>query len=99
MESFKIDLQGIDWTFATQNNDVNPGFEAFLQLFNATLDKHAPIKEFTKKEEKDKLKPWVTKGIKKSMSVRDKIYKQVIKEKDQLMKTEKQKNFKNIKIK
>ena len=68
-------------------------------VVNTTLDKHAPIKEFTKKEEKDKLKPWVTKGIKKSMSVRDKIYKQVIKEKDQLMKTEKQKNLKNIKIK
>ena len=90
MESFK----GIDWTFATQNNDVNLGFEAFLQLFNTTLDKHkmhSPINEFTKKEEKDKLKPWVTKGIKKSMSVRDKIYKQMIKEKDQLIKTEKQK--------
>ena len=87
MESFKIDLQGIDWSFATQNNDVNPGFEAFLQLFNTTLDKHAPIKEFRKKEEKDKLKPWVTKRIKKSMSVRDKTYKQLIKEKDQLKKT------------
>ena len=42
MESFKIDLQGIDWTFATQNNDANLGFEAFLWLFNTTLDKHAP---------------------------------------------------------
>ena len=91
MESFKIDLQGIDWTFATQNNDVNLGFEAFLRLFNTTLDKHAPIKEFTKKEEKDKLKPWVTKGIKKSMLIRNKFYKQMIKEKDQLIKTEKQK--------
>ena len=68
MESFKIDLQGIDWTFATQNNDVTLGFETFLQLFNITLDKQAPIKEFTKKEEKDKLQPWVTKGIKRYMS-------------------------------
>ena len=42
-------------------------------LFNITLDKNAPIKELTKKEEKDKLKPCVTKGIKKS--VRDKICK------------------------
>ena len=50
MESFKIDLQGIDWTFATHNNDVNLGFEAFLRLFNTTLDKHAPIKELKKKE-------------------------------------------------
>ena len=99
MESFKIDLQGIDWSFATQNNDVNPGFEAFLQLFNATFDKHALIKEFRKKEEKDKLKPWVTKRIKKSISVRDKIYKQMIKEKYQLKKNRKTKKLKNIEIK
>ena len=91
IESFKIDLQGTDWTFATHNYDVDLGFEAFLRLFNTTLDKHAPIKELTKKEEKDKLKPWVAKGTKKSMSVRDKIYKQMIKVKDQLIKTEKHK--------
>ena len=82
-------IQGIDWTFATHNDDVNLGFEAFLRLFNTTLDKNTPIKEFTKEEEKDKLKPWVTKGIKNSMSVRNKIYKQMIKEKDPLIKTEK----------
>ena len=40
-------LQGIDWTFATHNNKVNLGFEAFLQLLNTTLDKHARKKEFT----------------------------------------------------
>ena len=44
---------------------------------------------FLKNEEKDKLKSWVTKGIKKSMSVRDKIYKQMMKKKDQLIKTKK----------
>ena len=60
----QTDIQGIDWIFATHNDNVNLGFEAFLQLFNTTLDKNAPIKEFTKIEEKDKLKPWVTKGIK-----------------------------------
>ena len=48
MESFK----GIDWTFATQNNDVNLGFEAFPRLFNTTVDKHAPINEFAKKKKK-----------------------------------------------
>ena len=40
MDSFKMDLQSIDWTFATLNNDVNLGFEAFVRLFNTTLDKH-----------------------------------------------------------
>ena len=50
MDSFKIDLQGTDWTLTTHNNDVNLGFEVFPQLFNTTLDKQAPIKELTKKE-------------------------------------------------
>ena len=31
MESFKIDLQGIDWKFAIHNNDVDLGFEVFLR--------------------------------------------------------------------
>ena len=54
MGSFKIDLQGNDRTFTTHNYDVNLGFEAFLWLFNTTLNKHAPIKELTKKEEEKK---------------------------------------------
>ena len=45
-----IKRQGTDWTFGTCNNYVNLGFEAFQHLFNTTLDKHAPIKELTKKE-------------------------------------------------
>ena len=35
LDSFTIDLQGIDWTFATHNNGVNLGFEAFLRIFNS----------------------------------------------------------------
>ena len=94
MDFVKIVLQRMDWTFATHTSDVNLGFEDFLWFFNTTLDKHATIKELTRKEEKGKLKPWVTKGIKKSILVRDKIYKQMIKENDQLIKTEKHKKCK-----
>ena len=50
MDSFKIDIKGIDWTFTTHKKDVNLGFEDFLRLFNTTLDKHEPIKELTRKE-------------------------------------------------
>ena len=44
MDSFKKELQGIDWTFATHNNNVNQGFETILWMLNITLDKHAPKK-------------------------------------------------------
>ena len=70
MDFFKIYLKGISYTFATHNNDVNLGFKAFLRLFNTTLHKYPPINELSKKESKDKLKPCVNKGIKKSVSER-----------------------------
>ena len=37
MDSFKMDLQGIDWILATHYNDVSLGFEAFLRLFKGVL--------------------------------------------------------------
>ena len=66
MVSFKLDLQGIDWTFATHNNDKNLDFEIFLWLFNTTLDKHAPIKELTKKRKKRKI---ITMGYQRNKKI------------------------------
>ena len=94
IDSFKRDLQEINWNFATENNDIDLGFETFFRLFNKTLDRHAPIKKSTKKEEKIKSKPWITKGIKKSVSIRDKLYKETIKEKNVLTKVLKHEFFK-----
>ena len=55
-DSFKRDLQEINWNFATENNNIDLGFETFFRLFNKTLDRHAPIKKSTRKEEKIKSK-------------------------------------------
>ena len=50
----------------------------------------------TRKEEKIKSKSWVTKGIKKSISIRDKLYKEMIKEKSVLTKVLKHESFKKL---
>ena len=47
-----------------------------MRLFYRVLDKHAPLKKTTKREKKEKSKRWVTKGIIKSIKVRDKLYKE-----------------------
>ena len=94
IDSFKKDLQEINWNFATENSDVDLGFETFFRLFNKALDRHAPIKKSTRKEEKIKSKPWITKGIKTSISIRDKLYKEMIKEKNVLTKVLKHESFK-----
>ena len=86
IDSFKRDLQEINWNFATENSDVDLGFETFYQLLNKALDRHAPIKNSTRKEEKIKSNPWITKGIKISISIRNKLYKAMVKEKNVLTK-------------
>ena len=39
-------------------------------------------------------KPWITNGIKTSIKVRDKLYKQMIKQKDAILKNQKQMLYK-----
>ena len=90
--AFKNDLNEVDWSLATNNTDVNLGFEIFLRLFNNVLDRHAPFKQAKKQQKKEKIKPWVT------MKIRDKTYKQMIKAKtnqQKLIKHEIYKRYRN----
>ena len=63
-EAFKTELRELDWSFVTENNDINLGFETFLRFINKTLDKHASFKTVKKRESKTISKPWITRGIK-----------------------------------
>ena len=97
-EAFKTEVHELDWSFVTENNDINLGFETFLRFINKTLDKHAPIKTVKKRENKTISKPWITRGIKTSIKKRDKLYKQMIKAKNKqhkLIKHESYKKYRN----
>ena len=85
-EAFKAELRELDWSFVTENNDTNLGFDPFLRFINKTLDKHAPIKTVKKRENKIMSKPWITRGIKFSIKKRDKLYKHMIKAKNKQQK-------------
>ena len=66
----------------------------FFWLSNKALDRHAPLKKSTRKEEKIKSNLWITKGLKTSISIRDKLYKEMIKGKNVLTKFLKHESFK-----
>ena len=57
-EAFKTELRELDWSFVTENNDINLGFETFLCFISKTLDKHAPIKTVKKRQNKIISKLW-----------------------------------------
>lgn len=60
-----------------------------LRPIDNMLDKHTPVKKCIRKQQTLVVKPWVTNGIKKSISMRDKLYKEIVKAKNDQIKKEK----------
>ena len=78
-ENFLLDL----------NNNLTKIFEDQLKgeeywdllekIFSNTLDKHAPLRLRSRKETKLLKKPWITKNLLKSIKLKKKMYKMVLK--------------------
>ena len=81
-------LEHINWLQALKVNDKNvyTSLRNFLQKINSLLEKHAPLKQITKKEIKTKSKPWIPAGILTSIRNKNKIYNKFCKAKDQKQK-------------
>ena len=47
----------------------------FLNTFSNTVDKLAPFRKMTQKEKRLKIKPWLTRGILKSIKIKSKMFK------------------------
>ena len=97
--AFKREIDEIAWSLATGNADVHLNFEIFLRLIGKILDKHAPLKKTSGKRQEEKIKPWVKRGIRQSMKIRDKLYKQFIKSKNNQTHEIKQAAFKKYRNK
>ena len=68
---FLNELSQLDLTGAVSGlNDVNKSFPVFYYKLNKLLNKHAPFKPISKRKKKRLLKPWVTKGIRKSIKIK-----------------------------
>lgn len=53
---------------------VNNLFSSFYSKSNKIVNKHAPIKKLSNRREKQLSKPWITTGLKASISVKNKLY-------------------------
>ena len=79
-EEFIIDYFSVDWprTLKFQSNNL---FQNFSDSMNNILDKHALFKKITKYILKFRTKPWITPPLQKSISIKNKILKNILKRK------------------
>ena len=75
-DSFISDLEIVDWNalLSEESLDVNNVFSSFYTKFNKIVNKHAPIKTISNRKAKQLSKPWITRGIRKSIQIKNKLY-------------------------
>ena len=68
-----MELQNIDWlnVLKGNQNNIEISLENLLKIINALLDKHTPKKPVTKKELKNRSKPWLTSSILTSIKIKN----------------------------
>ena len=97
-ENFVLEISQTNWDSVINitKEDPNFSYNSFEKTLNSIIDKYIPLKKITKNELKLKCKPWITKGIKKSIQRREKLYKKFIKSKNQKSKDELHHNYKEL---
>lgn len=75
-DALKEDVASVDWSTVISNSekDLNNSFAAFFKRLNRVINKHALFKAISKRKSKQFYKPWITKGIRKSIKVKNKLY-------------------------
>ena len=56
-------------------------FSTFYEKISTVIDKHIPVKQLSKRECKLISKPWITPALRKSVYIKNKLYKNFIKTK------------------
>ena len=84
-DKFSDEFSSINWEQKLEQDKNNPDL-AFINFFDSIetmIDKHAPIKKLSRRQQKRMDKPWITKGLKTSMQVRENLLELSIKEKNE----------------
>ena len=75
-DSFNADLSNVDWNALLDKKscDVDNLFSSFYNKFNKLRNKHAPMKTFSNRKAKQLSKSWITKSIRTSIKVKNKLH-------------------------
>ena len=101
---FKEEFTSLNWEEILQidQNDPDLSFQNFYKRMLEIIENNVPKQKLTKKQLNRKHKPWITKGIKKSIYKRDNIFQKFLKEKNPILKNDffyRYKKYRNLLVK
>ena len=81
-ENLLEEVKSINWKDVRPvTDDVNLIFDSFHQKISNVINNHVPIRRLTRREIKIRAKPWITKGLKVSIAIKNRLYKSYLKSK------------------
>ena len=73
--SFADELSQIDWdSVSGAQNDPDHPFSILCNKVNKLLNKHAPYKTLSQRRVKQMQRPWITRGLRKSIKVKNRLF-------------------------
>ena len=73
--SFADELSQIDWdSVSGAQNDPDHSFSILYNKVNKLLNKHAPYKTLSQRRVKQMQKPWIARGLRKSIKVKNRLF-------------------------
>ena len=84
LEDFLLELRNdlSNLNLKPDKSDVNQDVINLTTVFNSVLDRHAPMRQMSRKEKRLTDKPWITKGILISIKTKNRLYKKYFKNKN-----------------
>ena len=73
-QRFLEDLSMINWDVILRGDDIDKIFSTFYNKVNKITNKHAPFRTLSKRKSKQLSKPWITKGLKKSIKIKNELF-------------------------
>ena len=94
-ENFILDDFFVDWEDLMKTGKLNAdnSTRTYLDKINMLLESYAPLKRINKYKMKFNSKPWITLGLQKSISVKNKLLKNFFNKKDPVLKEEFHTNY------
>ena len=73
-QRFLQDLSQLHWESLLSGSDVDKLFSTFYNMLNKLINKHALLRLLSKRKIKRLSKPWITKGIRKSIRIKNELF-------------------------
>ena len=87
-ENFILDYFSVDWEDLLKTDELNAdnSTKIYLDKINMLFHTYAPLKKINKYKLKFKSNPWITLGLQKSISVKNKLLTNFVHKKDPALK-------------